>query len=91
MELIDTYYTDEPVIDQWTFVFDLKNPSNGYYTMLATSEDGFAFSQWTEGLYEPDAENAHLGHRVSFRDIGEVLIRHVVGRLEEGNEPAETP
>lgn len=80
MKLIDCFY-QEGVIDCYTFVFDERSPLNGYYTMLATSETGCAFSQWTEGLYAPDRDNSHLGERPRF--IGEQLVHHVLARLEE--------
>ncbi len=78
--LIDVFYLDGPVIDQWTFVLDEVNAWNGYNTMIATSSDG-GFSQMTEGLYEYDGENKHLGSRQ--RLIGEVLVNHVIARMRD--------
>jgi hypothetical protein len=83
-ELIDTFYTDESVIDKWTHVFNEVNPFNGYYTMLATDNTGFGFSQWCEGQYTPDGVNSHLGNQVCL--IGGVLLRHVMARMAEGQE-----
>ena len=83
MRLIDCFY-QEGVIDCYTFVFDEQSPMTGYYTMLATSEEGRGFSQWTEGMYDPDGDNSHLGERP--RIIGERLVNHVLGRLTEGEE-----
>lgn len=81
--LIDVFRTDTPVIDKWTFVFNETNPYNhGYYTMLATSETGWGFSQWTEGDYDPGGDNAHLGYRP--RRIGETLVNYVLSRMTEG-------
>jgi hypothetical protein len=80
MELIDTFY-QEHMIDCFTFVFDEVDPLTGYNTMLATSETGADFSQWTEGLYVPEGNNSHLGNQVCA--IGKVLVEHVAGRLEE--------
>ena len=84
MELVDCFYQrDIPVIDRFTFVFDEHDPRSGYYTMLATSETGATFSQWTEGAYEPGGKNLHLGERVDFQSLGKVLVEHVLGRMEE--------
>ncbi len=80
--IIDVFRTDEPVIDQWTFVFNEVNPLNGLYTMIATDNTGRGFSQFCEGHYTPDGDNAHLGERP--RVIGETLMNHVLGRLTEG-------
>ncbi len=84
MELLDCFYQrDLPVIDRYSFVFDERDPRTGYYTMLATSETGGAFSQWTEGTYEPRGKNLHLGERVRFQDLGRVRIEHVLGRVSD--------
>ena len=83
-KLIDAFYTAEPVIDQWTFVFNEVNPVNGYHTMLATDYTGRGFSQWTEGAYNADGDNSHLGYQVCL--IGGVLLRHVMARMAEGQE-----
>ena len=84
MELVDCFYQrDIPVIDCFTFVFDERDPRTGYWTMLATSETGASFSQWTEGYYEPDGKNLHLGERVEFQSVGSILVAHVLGRMEE--------
>jgi hypothetical protein len=84
MELVDCFYQrDIPVIDRYSFVFDEQDPRTGYYTMLATSETGAAFSQWTEGYYEPGGKNLHLGERADFQSMGKVLVAHVLGRMEE--------
>jgi hypothetical protein len=82
MNLIDSYYKPG-VLDCYTFVFDERNPQNGYYTMLGTDEDGVKFSQWTEGLYDPNGANEHLGMRVLFPYLGHVLIDHVLDRMRE--------
>jgi hypothetical protein len=55
MELIATFYKPA-TIDCYTCVFDELNPG-GYNTMLAMSEDGHTFSQWTSGLYDADGDN----------------------------------
>ena len=80
MRLMDCFY-QEGVIDCYTFVFDEQSPLNGYFTMLATSESGRVFSQWTEGMYDPDpgGDNVHLGERP--RMIGETLVNHVLERM----------
>jgi len=84
MKLVDCFYQrDISVIDRFTFVFDEHDPRTGYYTMLATSETGSAFSQWTSGSYEPNGKNLHLGERVEFQSLGKVLVEHVLGRMEE--------
>jgi hypothetical protein len=84
MQLLDCHYQREiPVTDRYTFVFDERDPRTGFYTMLATSETGASFSQWTEGFYEPDGKNLHLGERVDFQSVGKVLVEHVLGRMEE--------
>ncbi len=82
MELLDTFYK-EGVIDCYTFVFSERSPQTGYYAMLATDEDGVKFSQWTDGFYDPDGTNEHLGKRVLFQSLGKVLVEHVIGRMEE--------
>lgn len=86
VKLIDVYHTSEPVIDTWTFVVDEVDPTTGYYDMLATSETGHVFSQWTSGEYDPDGENSHLGERP--RVIGELLVNHVIARMS--HEPHES-
>ena len=84
MELLDCFcQRDIPVIDRFTFVFDEHDPRSGYYTMLANSETGGVFSQWTEGPYEPGRKNLHLGQRVDFPSVGPMLVAHVLGRMEE--------
>ncbi len=84
MELTDCFYQrDIPVIDCYTFVMDERGSRTGFRTMLATSETGSAFSQWTEGYYEPGGKNLHLGERVDFHSLGTVLVEHVLGRMEE--------
>lgn len=84
-ELIGSFYTGEPVIDRWTHVFSEQNPLNGYYTMLATSDTGFGFSQWVEGIYDPDGPNEHLGNEVCLL-AGSALHKHVMARMREGEE-----
>ena len=51
--------------------------------MLATDETGGMFSQWTEGMYDPNGANEHLGVRVLFQYLGNVLVEHVLGRMKE--------
>ncbi len=82
MRLIDSYY-QPGIIDCYTFVFDERKPRTAYYTMLATDETGGRFSQWTEGMYDPDGANEHLGVRVLFQYLGTVLIDHVLDRMNE--------
>jgi hypothetical protein len=65
MKLIDCFYQDG-VIDCYTFVFDEQNLWTNYYTMLATDRDGRRFSQWTEGYYDSEGTNTHLGTRPRF-------------------------
>ena len=79
MRLIDQFEKDG-VIDRYTFVFDEINPG-GYNTMLALSEDGYAFSQWTSGLYDPKGENEHLGQRVLLSAIGARALDGFFSRL----------
>lgn len=62
MKLIDQF-EKEGVIDRYTFVFDELNPG-GDYTMLVLSEDGYTFSKWTSGIFDPNGENEHLGNRI---------------------------
>ena len=83
--LIASYHTDEPVIDKWTHVFNERNPSNGYWTMLATDNTGFRFSQFCEGMYTPDGDNSHLGNEVCLL-IGSALHKHVLARMHAGEE-----
>ncbi len=80
-QLIDCFHSNEPVIDTWTFVFNEVNPLTGYYTMLATDNTGWGFSQFSEGLYRPGGDNAHLGERPRY--IGERLVNHVLRRVGE--------
>jgi len=51
--------------------------------MLATDETGGMFSQWTEGMYDPNGANEHLGVRVLFQYLGNVLVDHVLDRMRE--------
>jgi hypothetical protein len=84
MELLDCFYQRNlPVIDRFTFVYDEQDPRTGYFTMLATSETGASFSQWTEGFYEPEGKHLHLGERVEFQRAGKLLVAHVLGRIAE--------
>jgi len=80
--IIDVFYTDESVIDKWTFVLNEVNPFTGYHTMIATDNSGFGFSQFCEGQYDPDGDNSHLGEQPRY--IGERLVNHVLARLTEG-------
>ena len=73
MELIDTFY-QPGTIDCYTFVFDDQDPNTGYYAMLAMSEDGVTFSQWTDGLYDPAGTNEYLGERVDFHQLGSKVL-----------------
>lgn len=77
--ILEVFKTDEPVIDQWTFVLDETNPLNGCYTMIATDNSGFGFSQFCEGQYEPGGDNSHLGERPRYMPEG--LLNHVLERL----------
>jgi photosystem II stability/assembly factor-like uncharacterized protein len=79
MELIDQFHKDG-VIDAYTFVFDEMNP-DGSNTMLALSEDGFTFSQWTSGVYDPEGHNEHLGRRVLLSAIGDAALNGFFARL----------
>ena len=79
MKLIDQYHKDG-VFDAYTFVFDEVSPE-GYHTMLALSEDGNAFSQWTNDLYDPDEDNAHLGTRVVLHELGATILNAFFSRL----------
>lgn len=80
--IIDVFYTDDPVIDKWTWVLNETNPYNhSYNAMIATDNTGRGFSQMCEGLYEPGGDNAHLGYRP--RLVGESLVNHVMGRLTD--------
>jgi hypothetical protein len=80
MELIDCYHK-ESVLDCYTFVFDEHDPRTGYYTMLAMSEDGYTFSQWTSGLYAPGGANEHLGQCVVLSAIGAQALDGFFSRL----------
>jgi hypothetical protein len=80
MKLIDQFYTPEPV-DTYTFVFDDMNPETGQYTMLPMRQDTFAYSQFVEGDYDPDGENPHLGQRVLFHELGELVMDRFFSRL----------
>jgi hypothetical protein len=81
MRLIDCFYP-EGMVDCYTLVFDERDPWTNYYTMLATDDhDGRVFSQWTAGFYEPGEANPHLGERP--RLIGETLLHHVIGRMQD--------
>jgi hypothetical protein len=81
MRLIDCFY-QEDVIDCYTFVFDERDPWTNYSTMLATDHDGRRFSQWTEGYYDPEGSNTHLGHRP--RLMSERLLNHILERIGDG-------
>jgi len=81
MEVIDAFYQDG-VIDCFTIVFDEQSPINPYYyTMLALSRYAVAFSQFTEGYYEPGTLNEHLGSRVTFDELDDRIKDHVRDRL----------
>lgn len=79
MRLIDQFHKDG-AIDAYTFVFDEMNP-DGSNTMLALSEDGFKFSQWTSGVYTPDGENEHLSKRIFLSAIGDAALNGFFARL----------
>lgn len=78
MKLLDHFYKPG-TYDCHTFVFDEKQGE--FNTMLALSEDGYAFSQWTTGLYDPDGENDHLGTRVPISELGTTVLNAFFGRL----------
>ncbi|HEX9036632.1 MAG TPA: hypothetical protein VF808_06525 [Ktedonobacterales bacterium] len=79
MRLIDQFHK-EGVIDAYTFVFD-EMDRGGNTTMLALSEDGYTFSNWTSGLYDPGGENEHLGKRVLLSAIGAAALNGLYARL----------
>jgi hypothetical protein len=85
MRLNDQYYKPES-IDCYTFVFDEVTPETGYNTMLAMSEDGYAFSQWTSGIYDPNGENEHLGNRILLSAIGAAALDSFFSRLSIPDE-----
>lgn len=80
MELIDIFHTNASVIDKYTFVFNEVQP-DGCFTMLAMSEDGYAFSQWTTGKYDPAGPNEHLGRRIILQQLGETVLHAFFSRL----------
>ena len=81
MEMLDAFYQPN-VIDSYTFVFDEQEPRTNLYTVLATDRDGVMFSQWTEGFFDPNGTNDHLGRHVIFGYVGKQLINHVLDRME---------
>lgn len=85
LNIIDAFYTDEPVIDQWTIVFNERNSFNGCHTILATDTTGFGFSQWCEGQYVPRGNNSHLGNQACLL-ASSALSRHVMARMHEGEQ-----
>lgn len=85
MEVIDSYRKDG-VLDCYTFVFDEQDPRTGFYTMLAMSEDGYTFSQWTSGVYDLAGENEHLGTRVLLGAIGARALDGFFSRLSIPDE-----
>lgn len=87
MRLVDQFHK-EGIIDAYTFVFDDINP-DGMNTMLALSEDGYTFSQWATGLYDPEGENEHLGQRVFLSAIGTWALDGFFSRLSSPRERAE--
>jgi hypothetical protein len=89
VRMIDQFY-QPGTYDAYTFVFDEQDPRTGYYTMLALSEDGSSFSQWTEGLYTPGEANEHLGRRVARDELGQAVLTAVDARLGE-SEGGEQP
>jgi hypothetical protein len=54
--------------------------------MLALSEDGFKFSQWTSGMYDPEGENEHLGQRILLSAIGARALDGFFSRLSIPDE-----
>jgi hypothetical protein len=84
MELISTFYKPN-TIDCYTFMFDELNPG-GFNTMLALSEDGHTFTQWTAGRYDPDGSNEHLGRRVTLGDVGHAALDGFFARLSTPDE-----
>lgn len=75
--LIDTFY-QPGTIDCFTLVFDERGPRTGSYTIFATDEEGRNFSQWTEGRYDPNGDNEHLGAHLYL--IGNAQVEHVRAR-----------
>jgi hypothetical protein len=63
-EWIDTFWGPH-VIDCWTIVLE-RELGERYYPMIAADWDGRMFYQHTEGYYDPDGENTHLGVRPRF-------------------------
>jgi hypothetical protein len=88
MELLDVFYAPQ-YIDCYTFVFNDVDSRTHLYTMLGTSMLGESFSQWTEGSYEPNGDNSHLGKQVTFADLAKPLVAHVLSRMNEGNATNE--
>lgn len=93
LHLIDQFYRPG-TYDAYTFVFDEPDPQTGYYTMLALSEDGVSFSQWTAGVYAPGETNDHLGSRVALYELGSAVLTAFCRRLadpDDGDAPATAP
>lgn len=85
MKLIDIFYKPR-VYDAYTFVFDEQDTQTSYFTMLALSEDGHTFSQWTEGVYDPIGDNEHLGQRVVLSAVGAAALDGFFHRLSIPDE-----
>jgi hypothetical protein len=78
MTLLDVYWGPH-VIDGWTFVLDKDEPNYPYYPMIAIDDDGRMFYQHTEGMYDPDGTNTHLGTHP--RLISEQLLERILEEL----------
>jgi hypothetical protein len=63
MEIFASFYQDG-VTDCFTLVHSERNPLTVSYTMLATDYEPQVFSQCTEGTYDPNGDNEHVGQPV---------------------------
>jgi hypothetical protein len=76
--LLDIFWVPH-VIDGWTLVLEKDEPNSPYYPMIATDDTGAVFYQHTEGMYDPDGSNAHLGTHPRLIDEG--LMNRIVEEL----------
>jgi hypothetical protein len=84
MELIDSFRQEgtppEPTV--YTFVFDHYDPHTRLYEMLRLRDDNqWMFSPFLMGEYHLGGDNSHLGERVAFQHVGQVMLNRLFMRI----------
>jgi hypothetical protein len=84
MELLAAYRQPATDIDPpvYTFVFDHYDPHTRLYEMLRLHDsDQWMFSPFLMGEYTIGGDNSHLGERIGYQHVGQVLLNRLYMRI----------